>query len=294
MRWLVGSSFVLSIGTTVGCATAPVAAPQHAASARPEEDVDVLKERVARVERRLADVDAKLGLLLAQKTPRAPRTPTSISSDDVAMRDLGPRDLILEEPPREEASLGARAGGRSVDLGPRPRQSMDEIEPALESRRDSVVDAASDGDEAVVIRMTGDGAASVGAAPPDGAGPEQLYQWAQDRLKAGQLLEAISAFEELEKRHAGHDLADNAAYWIGWAHQSRGDHRLALQVWERLPLKYPKSAKVADALFGMAVSHEAIGEPAVAETLYEQLVRRFPKAEKVRDANRALSRLRPR
>lgn len=251
--------------------------------------MEVLKERVSRVERRLADVDAKLGLLLAQRAPRAPRVPTSISNDDGARPDLGPRDLIIEETPREEASLGARTGGRAVDLGQRPRSGA----PEAELQQDTVVDDA-DGGEAVVIRMTGDGAASVGTAVPDGLGVEALYQWGQDRLKAGQLLEAIHGFEEVERRHPTHDLADNAAYWIGWSHQARADHRLALQVWERLPLKYPKSAKVPDALFGMAVSHEALGEPAVAETLYEQLVRRYPKAEKVRDAQKALSRLRPR
>ena len=299
MRRLAGSFIVVALAIPVACATAPSAAPSPTAAARADDDVDALKERLARVERRLADVDARLGLLLAQKSARAraPRAPTSISSDDAAMRDLGPSDLIIEEPPREEASLGARAGGRSVDLGPRPRHDLPEPEAAPAPERepaDSVADRGADGGDAVVIRMTGDGAATVGASLPDGAGVEELYAWGQDRLKAGQLLEAISAFEEVEQRYPGHDLADNSAYWVGWSHQSRGDHRLALQVWERLPLRYPKSPKVADALFGMAVSHEALGEPAVAETLYEQVVRRFPKAEKVRDAKKALVRLRPR
>lgn len=294
MRWHSGASFLLLLTTPVGCASAPPAAPTPLAAATPEEDVEVLKERVARMERRLADVDAKLGLLLAQKASRTPRAPVAISSDDAVTRNLGPRELIVEEAPREEASLGARAGGRSVDLGPRGRPSADEPDELEGARQDNLVDAAGDNGEAVVIRMTGDERGSVAQGPPEGATVEQLYQWGQDRLKAGQTLEAVHAFEEVEQRHPGHDLADNAAYWIGWAHQSRGDHRLALQVWERLPLKYPKSAKVSDALFGMAVSHEALGEPAVAETLYEQLTRRFPKAEKVREAQRALARLRPR
>ncbi len=288
MRRLVGFLPISALAWAVACASAPAPMPAPAVGA--SDDVDALKERLARVERRLADVDARLGLLLAQRAPKGPRAPVAISSDDALTRDLGPSELIVEEPPREEASLGARTSARSVDLGVRPRSGdLDLIEPAAPR-----VDAAGDTDEPVVIRVTGDGATSVTEGPPEGAGPDELYAWAQARLKGGRALEAVGALEELERRYAGHDLADNAAYWIGWAHQSRGDHRLALQVWERLPLRYPKSAKVPDALFGMAQSHEALGEPAVAETLYDQVVRRFPKAEKVREARQALVRLRPR
>jgi TolA-binding protein len=113
-------------------------------------------------------------------------------------------------------------------------------------------------------------------------------------LKEGRALEAIAALEDILEKNGAHNLADNAMYWIGWAHAQRGDHKLAVDTWQRLPLRYPRSAKVADALFGMAASHEALGEPAVAETLYEQLVAQHPKAEKVRDAKKALARLRPR
>lgn len=290
MRRLALTLPVVTLAWGAACASTPTPATAPAAAYRADDDVDALKERLARVERRLADVDARLGLLLAQRAGKAPRAPVAISSDDDVRHNLGPSELINEDPPREEASLGARVGGRSVDLGVRPRSGdADAVEPAAPRS-----EPTSDEGDAVVIRMTGDGAATVGESPPDGAGPDELYAWAQSRLKSGRTLEAVGALEELERRFPGHDLADNAAYWVGWAHQSRGDHRLALQVWERLPLRYPKSAKVADALFGMAQSHEALGEPAVAETLYEQVVRRFPKAEKVREAKAALVRLRPR
>lgn len=291
MHRLPALPLIAATALVCACATAAPQPPAPASAARPDDEVDALKERLARVERRLADVDARLGLLLAQRAAKAPRAPTSVSTDEAVTRDLGPTDLIVEDSPREEASLGARAAGRSVDLGQRPRSGSVDVEPEPTG---GAVEAASDAADAVVIRMSGDGAPSISESPPEGAGPDELYTWGQARLKAGRTIEAITAFEEVEQRHPGHELADNAAYWIGWSHQSRGDHRLALQVWERLPLRYPKSAKVPDAMFGMAVSREALGEPAVAETLYEQLVRRFPKAEKVREAKQALVRLRPR
>jgi TolA-binding protein len=222
------------------------------------EDASALKERVARLERRLADVDAKLGLLLAQRAAR--HRPTSITQGSVDQ--LGPRELIVDTP-REEASLGARA----IDL-PRRQPASEEPEPDVDS--------------------------TAPAGAPSGASVEDTYQWAQGRLREGRYLEAIAVLEDIVERSPSHELADNAVYWIGWAHARRDDHQLAVDVWQRLPLRFPHSDKVPDALFGMAESHESLGEPAVAETLYEQLVAQHPKAEKVRDARKALARLRPR
>lgn len=269
------------------CATTPPPVPaSFAAAAAGDDDVGALKERVGRLERRLADVDAKLGLLLAQRA--APRRPASITQGSIDQ--LGPRDLIVDEPRpgafAEEASLGARA----IDL-PRRRQPVEE-EPVAEAGGED------DGSAPVLIQLHGSpgapDAAAPPAGPPAGASPDESYAWAQARLREGRHLEAIASLEDIVQRNPNHDLADNSVYWIGWAHAQRGDNKLAVDVWQRLPLRFPHSPKVPDALFGMAVAHEGMGEPAVAETLYEQLVSQYPRAEKVRDAKKALARLRPR
>jgi TolA-binding protein len=316
------SLVVAGLGSAlIGCVSAPVPAPSatQAMAANPDDDVVALKERVGRLERRLADVDAKLGLLLAQRTPRDQRR-GGHSITNGSLDQLGPRDLIVDEPRAEEASLGARA----VDL-PRRRSasSYDDDRDDRDGRdgrderddrdgrdqgsaRGDIVD--DDGAPPVMIKLHGSpsGSASEGGTSSRGAresaaldvpsfsSVDEAYSWAQMRLKEGRHLEAISALEDIVTRSPGHDLADNSVYWIGWAHQQRGDHKLAVDVWQRLPLRYGRSAKVPDALFGMAQSHEAMGEPAVAETLYEQLVAQYPKAERVKDAKKALARLRPR
>ena len=279
LRTVALSALALAVAS---CATAPPLPVFTAETASSDEEVGVVKDRLARVERRLADVDAKLGLLLAQRA--SPRRPSSITHG--SLDQLGPRELILDAPRAvpysEEASLGAR----SIDL-PRARKHVVEEEPPPEPATDD------EGEAPVVIEMQGSAvAAPVG--PAIGASPDEAYSWAQTRMREGSYLEAIAALEDIVERHAGHDLCDNAVYWIGWAHAQRSDHKLAIDVWQRLPLGFPSSPKVPDALFGMAVAHEAMGEPAVAETLYEQLVAQYPKAEKVRDARKALGRLRPR
>jgi TolA-binding protein len=260
------------------------------------EDVDILRERVTRLERRLADMDAKLGLLLAQR----PAKDGAPSSRDRALADRsgsGARDPYAArgyEPPREEASLGARA----VDLP--QRGGYQDVEDAVDDR--PAADVEDEG-EAVVIRL--DGRQDPRAAPEPtsasggpqitlGASVDEVYQYGQARMKAGHLLDALAAFEDVTERAPTHDLADNAMYWAGACHAQRANHKLALDVWQRLPIRFPKSPKVPDALYGMAQSHEALGEPALAETLYLEIVTQYPKAEKVREAQKALKRLRPR
>jgi tol-pal system protein YbgF len=262
------------------------------------EEVDILRERVTRLERRLSDVDAKLGLLLAQRSsPSAPSRGAVARGRDPSLDAPGYR-----QQPREEASLGAH----TIDLGPRARPGDEDAAPQY------VEDAPSGGrdDQPVVIKIDGRGdprsadmsgrgtdgdRAQISSGPQlsMGASVDEVYQYGMQRLKAKAYLEAIAAFEDIVERAPQHDLADNAMYWTGQCHAERGDHRVALDVWQRLPVRYPKSPKVPDALYGMAQSHEAVGEPALAETLYLELVTHYPKAEKVRDAQKALKRLRP-
>jgi tol-pal system protein YbgF len=238
----------------------------------------VLRERVARLEKRLADVDARLGLLLA----RGETAPAS-----------APRPLRFDEPRGEQ---------RAVDLLPPPGDPLAAIDidragPADDGPPIVDVEPSSGPDESVHLTLKG----TPRSADDDTSGDplaafqsaEELYGWAQEKRKDARYLEAIAGFEDVVSRFAVHDLADNAAYWVGWCHQQRGDHRLALDVWQKLPAKYPRSAKVPDALFGMGQSHEALGEPALAEALYDEVVSSYPKAEKLKDARKALARLRP-
>src|SRR5687767_8763126 len=95
----------LGLGSaTSGCASAPPPptgsqAIAQSIAANPDDDVVALKERVGRLERRLADVDAKLGLLLAQRAPRDQRRGGGGHSiTNGSLDQLGPRDLIVDEP----------------------------------------------------------------------------------------------------------------------------------------------------------------------------------------------------
>ncbi len=258
----------------------------------------LLRERVARLEKRLVDVDSKLGLLLARGSSEPARP---------ALRFDRPREqrpVDLDTIPTD--------GLASIDIE-RGRGAAAREEPVNDP---PIIDNADSDDDGgtVTIRMNGDERPSVeralehsGLRGQGGQGGSEdedplaamtsaadLYAWGQARFKEGRTTEAVAAFEDVSTRFPGHDLADNALYWIGRCHQQKGDHRLAIDAWQKLPARFPRSPKVPDGLFGMAQSHEALGEPAVAEALYDEVVSSYPKAEKLKDARKALSRLRPR
>ena len=273
-----------------GCATPHAASspsPLTVVSAATDGEVVILRERVARLEQRLADVDGKLAALMLRTENGTARSSSSSSSSSRQpyLAGSGPRFAAIELSKPEELPEGLR----STDLG---------------SRGGSVDDTSVDDDGSVVLRMRDDdsGAVEVVAdvAQESDNDPlsaltsaKDLYNQGQTRLKEGRHLEAIAAFEDVVGRFPGHDLADNAQYWAGVCHQQRGDPRLAIDAWQKLPARFPRSPKVPDALYGMAVSHEATGEPALAEVLYDEIVASYPKAEKLKEARKALGRLRP-
>lgn len=293
----VGLALSTALLLSPGCATpaSPTSSATTAKAPTPaasDPEVVVLRERVARLEKRLADVDGKLALLLAraeQATTTAPPTSTPRvarpveRSPEPGRIDDGLTSIDIERTP---ARADAFADADIVEL------------PPTGSER-----SASDGDDGgtMVLKIHGDAAPIIehggggGDDDPLGAlrSAKDLYAWGQARLKEARYVEAVAAFEDVVGRFPKDDLADNSLYWIGVCHQARGEHRLAIAEWQKLPARFPRSPKIPDALFGMAQSHEALGEPAVAEVLYDEIVASYPKAEKLKEAKKAIARLRP-
>ena len=287
-----------SATTATTSATAAAVAERPGAAAAPStasSEVLVLRERVSRLEKRLADVDARLGLLLARgAVGPGDRAPLRFDAPRGEQRAV---DLMAGAPTR---SPGDPLASIDIERVSRDGASSGDAVEAVDGPPIVEVDDASAGvdEEPVVLRLRG----TPDSPPPGGPGddplasltsPDALYAWGQARMKEARHLEAIAAFEDVLGKFPKDALADNAVYWTAFCHQARNDHRLAIDVWQKLPVRYPRSDKIADALFGMAVSHEALGEPALAEALYDEVVNSYPKAEKAKDARKALLRLRP-
>ncbi|HEY1101495.1 MAG TPA: hypothetical protein VGF99_21325 [Myxococcota bacterium] len=145
-----------------GCATPQAATPSPVTvvSAPPDAEVIVLRERVARLEKRLADVDGKLATLLMRAEHGTAPTASRGTSDIVT----GPRYAAIElgRSRADEIPLDVPVadGLKSIDLGSRGGQRD---EPVVD---DIPLEASSSSDDdtgggSVVLRMRGDNSGAV-------------------------------------------------------------------------------------------------------------------------------------
>jgi TolA-binding protein len=296
-------SLVCLLALLASVACAHVSAPEDRSPKSDKElEVAVLRERVGRLERKLSDLDAQMKLVSERIAhDGGPRQQVSLGAPDPYAAARGSYEG-RPAAPAYEGSHGAPAsswqgvaGLRSIDLGTLPGPAGYAEDLAAEDRSD--VEESDDLSYVTRARVASAPAPRSAPAGPVGgtAGSrpdvQTQYDWAHARMEEGRYPEAAAGFEAILATAPTHKLADNALYWVGVCHLQRGEPRLAIDTWKKLPLRFPSSAKMPDSLFGMATAHEELGEPVIAETLYIQFVQQFPKAEKVSEAKKAIKRL---
>lgn len=114
---------------------------------------------------------------------------------------------------------------------------------------------------------------------PDGT-PKERYDFALGLLREGllqpkALARAEQAFEEFLTAHAGHNLVDNARYWLGESFYVRGDYNQAAAVFVEGYKASPAGVKAPDNLLklGMSLSRLSRGDEACAT--FQELNQKF-------------------
>src|SRR4051812_40596725 len=78
---------------------------------------------------------------------------------------------------------------------------------------------------------------------------EALYTASKQRLDRGKLDDAIAGFEKLTLDLPARDtLLSRSHYWLGLAHERKGEHILAAQSYSRLMESFPDDSLADDAL----------------------------------------------
>jgi tol-pal system protein YbgF len=143
---------------------------------------------------------------------------------------------------------------------------------------------------------TGSGTAASGEmtvpapATPD-VNPMETYQAAYRDYQRGNFDLAIEGFSDYLGSSANSDLADNAAYWIGESLFSQKKYREAIEQFDAVVTKYPKSDKVPGALLKKGYAYINVGEKAQGVVQLQYVLHEHPRSQEASLARQKLKQL---
>jgi len=194
-----------------------------------------------------------------------------------------PRVVVTRSPRSGTSRMGAPAGGpsgaaarerasRTIVIGP------DNVPHITDSSRRSK--AAKPGRKRARTVAAGPRSPAAGETPQGGVTREEraagAYRIAKSLLDAGRLREARDHFNRFLRRHAKHQLADNAMYWIGETWYAQAMWIKAAGVFHKVVRRYQTGNKVPDAMLKMALCYAKLGERSDSQAVLRELIRRFP------------------
>ena len=132
---------------------------------------------------------------------------------------------------------------------------------------------------------------TVPAAPAPSGDPNQIYQAAYRDYQKGNFDLAIEGFRDFLSVNKQADLADNAEYWIGESLFSQKKYREAIQQFDVVVSKYPRSDKVPGALLKKGYAYISIGERAQGVVQLQYVVHEHPSSQEASLARQRLRQL---
>jgi tol-pal system protein YbgF len=129
---------------------------------------------------------------------------------------------------------------------------------------------------------------SAGAPSED---PMQTYQSAYRDYQRGNFDLAIAGFRDFAAKNPNSELSGNAAYWIGESLYSQKKYREAIQQFDSVVTRYPRSDKVAGALLKKGYSYIALNEKSQGIVQLQYVVHEHPTSPEAALARQKLKSL---
>ncbi len=127
------------------------------------------------------------------------------------------------------------------------------------------------------------------AAPAED--PMQVYQSAYRDYQRGNYDLAIAGFRDFASKNPNSELSGNAAYWIGESLYSQKKYREAIQQFDSVVTRYPKSDKVAGSLLKKGYGYIALGEKSQGIVQLQYVVHEHPTSPEAALARQKLKSL---
>ena len=131
-------------------------------------------------------------------------------------------------------------------------------------------------------------------APPPTENPavaqeEAAYLQAFDLLKGGKYDDAISGFKTLILKWPEGRHADYAYYWMGKALYLKQDYPAAIQSFQTVSDRFPKSPKAPDALLDLAIAQAESKHREQSRATLQRLVKDYPNSNAAGTARQRLA-----
>jgi tol-pal system protein YbgF len=176
---------------------------------------------------------------------------------------------------------------RLVQQVTQAQHDVDEVKAQAAARAAAVIQPgppAPDGNGASMSEVT--------VAPPATTeNPLEVYQAAYRDYQRGNYDLAIGGFRDFLSRNASSDLADNASYWVGESLFSQKKYREAIQEFDSVVTKYPKSDKVPGALLKKGYAYISLNEKAQGIVQLQYVVHEHPQSQEAALARQKLKQL---
>ncbi|MBV8518478.1 MAG: tol-pal system protein YbgF [Acidobacteria bacterium] len=151
--------------------------------------------------------------------------------------------------------------------------------------------AASAGTTAPTAGTAAMSEVTVPAPVTPAADPMQTYQAAYRDYQRGNYDLAIEGFRDFLAANANSELADNASYWIGESLYSQKKYQEAIEQFDSVVNKYPRSDKVPGALLKKGYAYIALGQKAQGIVQLQYVVHEHPKSQEAPLARQKLKAL---
>lgn len=124
---------------------------------------------------------------------------------------------------------------------------------------------------------------------PAGESAPELYDRALKTIREERkFAEGRDLMDSFLKRYPQHELAVNAAYWIGETFYAEKNFEKAILTFEDIIQKYGEHPKVASAMLKQALAFEATGDKETAKILLQRVVDTYPLSDEAKKAKEEL------
>jgi tol-pal system protein YbgF len=133
-----------------------------------------------------------------------------------------------------------------------------------------------------------------GRSPGQSGGvlPTEAYNLAYNDYIKGNYDLALVGFQNYTTQFPDTSLSPDAHYWIGQIHYTKKDYRKAIEAFDLVVQKYPKSDAVAKSLLQEGLCYLELGDKARSKTYLRRVVQDYPFSEESKLAKNRLAELR--